>query len=197
MVYYLQWSDLVGGYLRDVRGPDADDGLLGAAAYWRASENLFQKSRLTQAAQRHTQQSPNPESWRHLPCRACMCEVFFFCFPFSVFPFFKENIFWGDNCWKPGERGRWHRAFPPCTMKCCTGCLTSANQLQFPLSVRFHYLFKGGGRRGLQTSTCFKKNTCTLQMQNRRVRNSWMYVLYLHIIYQFELIKSKLLTEWR
>lgn len=37
------------------------------------------------------------------------------------------------------DRGRWQRAFPPCTMKCCTGSLTSANQLRLP-SVHFKYL---------------------------------------------------------
>lgn len=46
--------------------------------------------------------------------------------------------------------------FPPCTMKCCTGSLTSANQLQ---PQRFHYLFRkknrGGGGGGLQVGNCW------------------------------------------
>lgn len=64
---------------------------------------------------------------------------------FLFFPWWVDEE---DSCRRARDRGRWHRAFPPCTMKCCTGCLTSANQLQFPLSVRFHYLFRGGGKGG-------------------------------------------------
>lgn len=102
IVFYLQWSDLVRGNPRDVGGPDAYDGLLGAAACWRASESLFQKSRLTQAAQRHTEQSPNPESWRHLSCRARMCKVFF-CLFVLLFLLRKINFFF----FFPGGWMRW------------------------------------------------------------------------------------------
>lgn len=72
---YSQRTDVVGANPRDVGGPDANDGLPGAAACWRTSENLLQMARLRQQAERHRKQCPNLESWQHLSCRACMCEV--------------------------------------------------------------------------------------------------------------------------
>lgn len=58
----------------------------------------------------------------------------------------------GSHVWgllRSTDRGRWHRAFTPCTMKCCTGSLTSANQLQLR-SVHFNYLLsQSSSRRAL------------------------------------------------
>lgn len=110
---YSQWSDVVGANPRDIVGPDANDGLPGAAACWRTPPSLLEMARLWQDGQRHRQQSPNLESWQHLSCRARMCELL---------P-------------RAPNRGGRQRAFTPCTMKCCTGSLTSANQAAAPSTL--------------------------------------------------------------
>lgn len=63
---YSQRTDVVGADPRNVGGPDANDGLPGAAACRRTSESLLQMARLGQEAERQREQCPDLESRRHL-----------------------------------------------------------------------------------------------------------------------------------